>query len=457
MYSSGEPVDAQLAASLKHLSAQRPGYWSFDGNATRRYCHNYFQYPAMMVPEMLGDLMKVVVDTDPNVRTVFDAFAGAGTVLTETMLLGRNFIGQDINPMAVLLCRAKSGPFRDEVLAEVILHLKQQLRADRSNRVDIEFPNRRKWFEDSVSIGLSRIRRAIRRIRDLWCRRFLWVALAETVRLCSNSRTSTFKLHIRPAIEIANRDLCPIDIFEQVTERNLSSLIEFRNALEQRGLLSRGCYSYDTVAKLKNAMCTAGRPPQVCDLLVTSPPYGDNTSTVPYGQHSHLPLQWIDLSDIDEGLDEGCLRTTQEIDRRSLGGSGKNALADAEAAIDTAPSFKRFLDSIRSEPTDRSTRAAAFIRDLDVCIDPILQQLRRDAYMIWVIGNRRIGGRLLPTDAILSELLTARNAKLIVRIDRDIPTKRMALKNNVTSTMRKERILVFRKATFQPTDASGPA
>jgi hypothetical protein len=64
--------------------------------------------------------------------------------------------------------------------------------------------------------------------------------------------------------------------------------------------------------------------------------------------------------------------------------------------------------------------------------------------MIWVVGNRRIGGQLLPTDAILCELLHARKAKLIERIDRKIPTKRMALKNNITSTMNKEIILVFR-------------
>ena len=31
------------------------------------------------------------------------------------------------------------------------------------------------------------------------------------------------------------------------------------------------------------------------DLIVTSPPYGDNNTTVPYGQYSYLPLQWIDL------------------------------------------------------------------------------------------------------------------------------------------------------------------
>ena len=74
----------------------------------------------------------------------------------------------------------------------------------------------------------------------------------------------------------------------------------------------------------------------------------------------------------------------------------------------------------------------------------VLKTLRKHAYMIWVVGNRRIAGRQLPTDAILHELLVARNSVPVVEICRDIPTKRMALKNSVTSTMIKEKILVFR-------------
>ena len=76
MQPSCEPADAQLAAALQGLSTDRANYWSFEGNATRKYCHDYFQYPAMMVPEMLGDLIKIVVAADPDVRTVLDPFAG---------------------------------------------------------------------------------------------------------------------------------------------------------------------------------------------------------------------------------------------------------------------------------------------------------------------------------------------------------------------------------------------
>ena len=66
--------------------------------------------------------------------------------------------------------------------------------------------------------------------------------------------------------------------------------------------------------------------------------------------------------------------------------------------------------------------------------------------MIWTVGNRRVGGEAIPTDAILVELLAAKGARLVTRIERKIPSKRIATRNAITSTMRGETILVFGKA-----------
>jgi hypothetical protein len=71
--------------------------------------------------------------------------------------------------------------------------------------------------------------------------------------------------------------------------------------------------------------------------------------------------------------------------------------------------------------------------------------LRRDAYLIWTVGNRRVAKMPVPLDAILSELLDSKRIVPITAISRDIPTKRMAVKNSITATMDAESILVFRK------------
>lgn len=45
------------------------------------------------------------------------------------------------------------------------------------------------------------------------------------------------------------------------------------------------------------------------DVILTSPPYGDNHTTVTYGQYSYLPLSWIDLKDIDSNASSKYLET----------------------------------------------------------------------------------------------------------------------------------------------------
>src|SRR5208283_3432339 len=99
---------------------------------------------------------------------------------------------------------------------------------------------------------------------------------------------------------------------------NIALLDAQTEVLTDQRLLSRGRYKGRTETYLRSAISKGSIAREKLDLLVTSPPYGDNRTTVPYGQHSYLPLQWIDLSDIVAGLDNSCLSTTHEIDRRSL-------------------------------------------------------------------------------------------------------------------------------------------
>jgi len=437
--------DTEIRNKLTTLSLSRPNYWSYSASTTRTCALDYFQYPAMMVPDMLSDLMRIICAADPNVRTVFDPFVGSGSVQTETMLLGLDFVGSDINPLAVLLCKAKAGPFRPNQLEEKLDDVLSFAESDESSRREATFAGLTKWFDPRTIYELSRLRRAVRAEPMLWARRFFWVALAETVRRTSNSRTSTFKLHIRTPKDIASRDLSPITVFEEVATENICLLDEQLTALDQQSLLTRRRYQGSIEVYLRSATCAAAKE-QRFDLLVTSPPYGDNPTTVPYGQHSYLPLQWIDLSDIAPKLDASCLSTTHEIDRRSLGGSRKNAVKLSERVLCNSPTFRECLDALQHEPPDRRSRAAAFIHDLDACIDPLLSHLRKNAYMVFVVGNRRIGGRQLKTDKILGELLGKRGAKHVCTIARTIPTKRMALKNNISATMNRELILVFRNA-----------
>ena len=440
-------VDKELACRVEDYSDD---FWASTDRDPREDIHAYFQYPAMMVPELQRELIKLVSGLQPMIRDVLDPFVGAGTTMTACMPLGLNFTGQDINPLAALVSRSKMGPFFHRALPTNTERVLERINADEGDQIEADFTNLDKWFQPEIQLELSRICRAIRLETSLWARRFLWVTLAETVRLTSNSRTSTYKLHIRPSAEIESREITAIETFTNTLKRNLEDFLEFRNSLDKAGCLRRGHYMGKLHIHLQDSAVRIVPPPddaEQYDLLITSPPYGDNTSTVPYGQHSYLPLQWIDFKDIDaNAVDKDWLRSTYEIDRRSLGGQKPRSLEEhIDYMEQRSQSYSDTIKLLRERPRDRRSRVTAFLYDLDRAIDPIVHRLRTNAYLIWIVGNRHVGGIEIPTDSILVEILERREVKLITRVTRRIVFRRMAARNQISSMMRQEHILVFRK------------
>jgi hypothetical protein len=422
--------------------------WAFRSWAPREQSHGLFQYPAMMVPQMQRELMMHLAE-DTDAVSAYDPFVGSGTTMTEAMLLGLDFLASDINPLAVLLCRTKAGPFFTRALAAAGERVIQHAGRSRSRSIEIDFDGWEKWFRTDVAIELSRLRTAIQLEKLISTRRFLWVALAETVRLVSNSRTSTVKLHIRPKREIEERAVDVPVMFGRIFERNLERFREHATALIDQELLTRQGYYLGDIAIHLHDVCEGPcqeAAEQTYAMLVSSPPYGDNASTVPYGQHAFLPLQWIDLHDIDECADERFLASTHAIDSMSLGAPRRGALDAILPTRAASPALDRALTALADHPPDRAMRVAAFWRDLELSLDHILAVLEPGALMAWTVGNRRVGGLQVPMDEILCELLLHRGCETVAMLTRAIPDcrKRMASRNSVADTIAAERVLVLR-------------
>ena len=92
------------------------------------------------------------------------------------------------------------------------------------------------------------------------------------------------------------------------------------------------------------------------------------------------------------------------------------------------------------------SRVLSFFRDLDACLAPIVDSLQPGGLMVWALGNRNVGSRRVPFDAILSELLCEYGVTILCELSRRISSKKMAPKNNIADTMTREAILVMRKA-----------
>ena len=434
--------DEELTRLILGVSTDVEEYWSFKGNSQREYGHGLLQYPAMMVPQLIRTLLDICIKVHPEIKSVGDPFVGSGTVLTESMLKGLDFWGTDINPLSILSCKVKRGPFNFLQLKDKTNCLLKSIQNDPQENVDINFNGINKWFEHSHQVVLSTIRRNIICEADKWARRFFWLTLAETVRYVSNSRTSTFKLHIRTLEDIKSRSFSTLDVFKKYLDRNLNLFLSLEQYLQQKKIISESIYTNDVLLKIANIIrCNESFK---SDVIITSPPYGDNQTTVPYGQYSYLPLQWIDLKDIDEQIDAEILQNTHTIDSQSLGGR-RNKSSQIDYLRDLSPAISGYLEKIKDTPSDRTARVVSFFNDINASIPQILSKLNANGLLIFILGNRKVGGKRVPFDQILIELLERNGVQLVQHIRRNIPSKRMAAKNNFAETMSKESIIILRK------------
>lgn len=298
-----------LQRRLLALEDSPPSAWSATGANARPNLHGLLRYPAMMVPRMQGDIIDAILASKPGQCRVLDPFVGSGTVMTEALVRGLDFTGVDINPLAALVCEAKAAIDAGadvEGAAQVVL---STIRRDVSESIDAEFPGRTKWFDDDSSVKFSVLRRAIMEVADAGARKVMWTVFTETVRLCSNSRTSTYKLHIRKDDDRVAAERV-LDTFEHHLRQALIRVREYRDLLQKR---SKNRPSVRIICEdvRKADLKWSAADHQV---LVTSPPYGDNQTTIPYGQFSYLAMRWIPMEDLPSSVATKLMSNTNALD-----------------------------------------------------------------------------------------------------------------------------------------------
>lgn len=424
-----------LQEDLEYLSKEQPISWRKMGGKSRPNVHSLLRYPAMMVPSMQSNILDCILEYAPEDSYIFDPFVGSGTVLTEAALRGIDFIGVDINPLAILVCQVKAIIDTKIEFKSFALQVMNNFYNDKIETIDVDFPRREKWFLDSSSVVLSKIRRSIQSISIPEVRKILWVVFAETIRQTSNSRTSTYKLHIRktenyiPASQI-------IKIFEEHLNHVVTQIDEYHeNKISNQKKSSINLILND----VRNANIPRKNRHQI---LVTSPPYGDNQTTIPYGQFSFLSLKWIPIDDLPEGTSQLTYLNSNSIDKQSLGGSLKDILLKEEILINLSPTYKKLIEYVKEqEKIDRYEKVTSFMYDFYQALTNIRTTITT-AHWIFTTGNRTVANITVPFDKILEDMVKSLDGKIVTSITRQLPGKRMPARNNFSKTINSEVTLI---------------
>lgn len=79
--------------------------WDFSGEQTQYLTHKFHSYPARFIPQIPKTFIELFTKKGD---TVLDPFCGCGTTLVEAILSKRRAMGNDYNPLAVLISKVKT-------------------------------------------------------------------------------------------------------------------------------------------------------------------------------------------------------------------------------------------------------------------------------------------------------------------------------------------------------------
>lgn len=445
-----------LKEKFNTLTLESENHWDYRGNnnSERDYVHDFCTYPAMMVPKMQREMLDVCLEhLQGSTLRLLDPFAGSGTILVEGMLRGLNIVGIDVNPLAILLCKAKTTILDPDELQTKTTQLHAWI-TTHPNIPLHRFDGINKWFTDQAISDLSQIRAGIIEEPSVVYRRFFWASFCEVVRIVSNSRDCTYKLHIKEQKDIDSYSVDAINLFKSTLQYNICKYNEFHSELQKRGHLKKDSSAYKGQVKivLGDSIDYLNHSKQKYSLVFTSPPYGDNHTTVSYGQYSIMPLRWINYHDIDEAVDDTLLATLYEIDNQSLGGksSNKSLTPARKKVVNKSKTLKAQLDQINNIASQQSNKIIAFYSDYDRFLSALSRKMKPNAISVWTLGNRKVAKQEIFMNKIMIELCEPYHLQLLTNFTRQILNKRMPKLNGyqgeekgLQSTMTREHILIF--------------
>ena len=386
--------------------------------AGQSYTTQLAKYPAAMIPQLGSQIL-----LELGIKgSLLDPYCGSGSSFIAALEVGiKKMCGYDLNPLAILISKAKYTKIEPEFLHYCEKQLIKTRYGNTSHPVPVlpELTNKEFWFSEDVLNKLGIIKHYIDSILDEHVRMFFHVPFSETVRECSYTRNSEFKLYRMKKEDMLN--FSP-DVFGMFFKKLMQAI----NVYEKHyfPLLNK------TKIKIMQETFVAGKDKY--EVVLTSPPYGDSKTTVAYGQFSTLQNEWLGFSD------------ARRLDKNLMG--GKNSIL-YDSGLMAAP-----IQLIHQQSPARALEVSSYYYDLSASIKEVSLNIQCGGFSIYVVGNRTVKGVQLPTDQFIAEQFVNNGLTHVLTYERLLSNKTMPSSNSpsnvagiIQKTMGSEYIVVCKK------------
>jgi site-specific DNA-methyltransferase (cytosine-N4-specific) len=338
--------------------------FDFDSFKNKSYLtHNYHPYPAKYVPQIPRRLILALSKKNDN---VFDPFCGSGTTLLECLLNNRNGIGNDLNPIAYLISKAKTTPLSTKDIARCMkitrIIKKEIIENFAGGNYEIpSFYHIDFWFSSHVQKELAVIIQIINAKSTGKLRDFLLVAASSIITRVSNMESDTRYASV-------SKNIKPMDTF--LLFRN--KLFQMCKRMEELSNLENN----KTVIKVynKDSRKLDFLESSSVDLIVTSPPY---PNTYDYYLYHRNRMYWL-------GLDP----------------------------------FKVQINEIgsRNKHSDENRGIEDYLVPISECLHEMKRVLKKEKYLSIVVGDAIIAGNYIRMDLAYTDLANTLQFELVKKV-----------------------------------------
>ncbi len=373
--------------------------WAFSDKTrkdTAYITHGYHRYPAKFIPQIVSRLAeKYTMVSD----LIVDPFGGCGTTLVESKVMGRTSIGVDINPVAVLITKAKITPLDPVEIEKEFSFLRKNLETY-NNITKIKTPQHERidyWFKPNEKRKLAFIFIEISKIKDKDIRDFFFCGFSNILKNCSIWLQKSNK----PTRDLMKVPSDPINTFLKQVKKMLRGNTQFYELLKKNKNLN---------VKSKVFCADARKIPtkdNTVNLIVTSPPY---VTSYEYADLHQLTALWLEYT-----------KDLSDFRKRFIGTSYHNK---KDLVLNSL-----IAENIRSKllKIDKKTaeEVSTYFSEMNQVFVEMKRILKKGGKTCIVVGNTSLKGVEILNAEVFVEQLQNLGFKMVDIIKREIPSKNL--------------------------------
>jgi DNA modification methylase len=403
--------------------------------------HGYHRYPAKFIPQLVRRIIDHYSIKD---SLVVDPFVGSATTGVEALRSGRRFWGGDINPVAVLISRAKCTPIPPTLLKHYLSILEDRLseltRVGRRQLTESEkrlilaidiahaTPDERfqYWFPKAHAQVLESILSLINEIPDRAVNTFFLCAFSNILRGCSIWLSGSTK----PQKDIEKFLADPVEVFLRQARDMIRRNAVYCEDLKQSNItLSKLNSIYDIgMHDARRLSLKDGE----ADLIVTSPPYA---TCYQYLDIHQLTQLWFEKHDVLPAVNvhHGCIGESRITPQDGKGKSQAESTG-SKAADRALRKLERQATSSNKSTIQRESRALRnYYDDMRRAMIEFSRVIAPKRHLVLIVGDSRKRGVTIPTSDALCEMAGVCGLELEERIVRKVPVRVLVrTRNQVT-------------------------